>query len=698
MPHATIKLTPGADQNETPVLNEAGVTSTNLIRYMYDRKLGALPQKLGGWTRFLSNMTTAIVRAIWAWEDTNGQTWLGYGTQNGPSGTAQLMVSANGNVQDITPKNTTNPNAPLDFSTTSGSNLVTITDMTITGITNYDSVYIATPVSIGGIVLSGMYPCDPNGFIGPNSYTIYATDILGNATNATSTSTTAAVPQIQTIANNQTVTVVFPNHGYSVGSTFTVLTATTVGGTVFYGQYLVASVVDLNTFTIVPSTRPTATDTEYVNGGNAYFIYSFGVGSIPAGTGYGVGAYGSGAYGSGTAVVPSVGTAVSANDWVLDNWGEVLLSCPEYPSAIPFQPIYQWDPLTGSPTATVIPQAPPINDGFFVAMPERQIIAWGSSFDGIQDPLLIRWCDISNYSVWVAQITNQAGSYRIPKGSRIVGGIQGPQQGLIWTDIGLWSMQYISQPYVYGFNEVGSGCGMIARKAAGTLGGVVYWMGPSQFFMLSGDGVAPLQCPIWDVVFQNIDQNNLQKIRVATNARFNEVAWYYPTLSSNGEVAAYIKYNTQTGAWDFGNLARSAWIDQSVLGPPIGADPNALLIYQHETSNDADGQAMTPSLQTGYFSIGDGDNMTYIDQVWPDMKWGTYGGAKNATINITFYVADYPGQTPKVFGPYAVTQSTTYISPRFRGRLVSLGISGNDTGSFWRLGAVRYRYQADGRF
>ena len=84
---------------------------------------------------------------------------------------------------------------------------------------------------------------------------------------------------------------------------------------------------------------------------------------------------------------------------------------------------------------------PLVNSGIFVAMPERQVIAYGSSFNLAPDPLLIRWSDIEDYTVWNATPTNQAGSYRIPTGSKIVAGIQGPQQGLIWTDLDLWAMQ-----------------------------------------------------------------------------------------------------------------------------------------------------------------------------------------------------------------------------------------------------------------
>lgn len=701
MAHATVRLTPGVNTTETPVLNQAGISQSQLIRFQPDPQMGGLAQKLGGWTQYpsLSISLPAVARALWAWEDTNGVPHLAYATQNTSAGTAVEAVITNGSVQNITPRSTINSSDTLSASATSGSPFIQITDSVVTGITSYDSVYIATQIAIGGIVLFGLYACDPNGYIGSTGYTVQSVDTLGNPLPATTSSTSPVVPKFSTTANTSTVTITLPNHGYSVGSTFPVLLATTIGGTTFYGQYVITSVVDANNFTIVSTSTPSSTATGYLNGGNAYYIYNFGVGSIPAGTGYGIGAYGAGAYGAGTAVVPAIGTAISSTDWSLGNWGETILSSPINASApIPYQPIYAWNPLSGAPTATIITNAPPVNDGFFVAMPQRQVIAWGSTFTGIQDPLLIRWSDVNNYNSWIGTVTNQAGSYRLPKGSKIVGCIQGPQQGLIWTDLGIWAMQYINQPYVYGFNEIGDGCGLIARKAAGILGGIIYWMSQSQFFTLSSNGVQSLPCPVWDAVFQNLDQNNLSKIRVAANSRFSEITWYYPTTSSGGEVGAYVKYNSILNAWDYGTLARTAWIDQSVLGAPIGADPSALVLYQHETSKDAAGSPLQASFQTGWFSIGDGENMTYVDQIWPDMKWGYFNGSQNATVNFTFYVADYPGQTPRTYGPYAVTQSTTFISPRFRGRLVSFNVSNNDTGSFWRMGGIRYRWAPDGKF
>jgi hypothetical protein len=700
MPHASLKLRAGLDQNETPALNEAGISQSQLIRFIYDRVQGALIQKLGGWTKYYTNPMTAIVRALWAWADQNLNNRLAVGMQTS-AGSANLSVIANGSLTAITPSTSTDNVTPA-ASTTSGSSTVTLTDNTNGGlsITQYDNVFIQTHISVGGLILFGQYQTSNPG-ASATTYNITATDALGNPQLATSTSTTTTVASFATTSGQSNVSVTLANHGYSVGSTYPVLVATTVGGITLYGNYTVLSVTSSSVFVIGGPQTASSSTTGSINGGNARLLYSFGIGSNPAGSGFGANGFGAGGFGFGSTISPSLGTAIAANDWTLDNWGQVLISCPvttQTSNATAYQPIYQWDPSSGSTIATSIPQAPTVNDGIFVAMPQRQIIAWGSTFTGIQDPLLVRWCDVSNYNTWIAQTTNQAGSYRIPKGSRIVGALQGPQQGVIWTDIDVWSMQYIGQPYIYSFNEVGTGCGLIGRKAAGTINGVIYWMGQSSFYTLSGDGVQPIACPVWDVIFQKLDTTNTYKIRTAVNSRFGEIAWYYPTTTSGGEVAAYVKYNVNLGVWDFGTLGRSAWIDQTVLGPPIGADPSSLYIYQHETSNDADGAAMLSSFQSGYSAMSEGDYKIYVDQMWPDMKWGQYGGSQNATVNITFYTADYAGGPVTTYGPYSVNQSTTFISPRFRSRLLSIGVSSSDVGSFWRLGNIRYRFQQDGKY
>ena len=697
MPHQSFKVLPGVDQNKTLALNEAAISISQLIRFIPDRTLGGLVQKLGGWSKYYPNTVGSIVRCLWAWEDTNANSYLAVGADGIPAGGgATLQVIESGGATDITPQTTT-VNIAVSFSTTSGSNAVVITD-TGRNADNYDVVDIQTQVSVGGLVLFGQYQVfNPGG--SANTYTIYAADLTGEPALATATVTNGGlVSEFDTTSGSDFVDVTLANHGYAIGDTFPVLVATSVGGVTLYGNFLVIGITSSSVFRISAPTAATSTANAFMNAGNVRLKYYNGIGPLPPGTGYGVGPYGGGGYGTGIPPATGTGTPINAIDWTLDNWGETLISCPLD------GPIYQWNPTSGDPVALIIPNAPPVNDGMFVAMPQRQIVAWGSTFTGIKDPLLIRWCDVNNYDQWIGQITNQAGSYRIPKGSRIVQCIQGPQQSLVWTDLGIWAMQYVGPPYVYQFNELGTGCGLIGRKAASSVNGVVYWMGQSQFFRLAGGGVEPVRCPVWDVVFQDLDTNNLDKIRIAPNSRFGEITWYFPTISNGGENEGYVKYNYILDQWDYGfnsntnpYVARSAWINESVLGPPIGAGLNQY-IFQHETSPDADGVAMRSYFQTGYFALSEADVKMFIDQVWPDMKWGYFGGSQNANIRITFYVTDYPGQTASTYGPYTLTQATTFITPRFRGRLVSIRIDSNDIGSFWRLGNFRYRLQPDGRF
>ena len=769
--HSTLKLIPTVDTNRTPALNEAAISSTQLVRFIKDRENLGLVQKLGGWTRFFPTAFPGVPRALWAWRDNLTDDYLAVGCSGATQG--GLYVIDDGTAKDITPQTFEN-NPTVDCSTTIATSLVTIGDpgfsaatatasgdgttatityagthvfpvggtvvvagvtpagfngtytvtastpgsvsflnatagpQTVAGtvgsggsnITAYDAVFIPAHISVGGLILFGVYPCIA---ASSTTYQINAIDALGDPALATATvANGGAVASFATTSGTSIVTVTLNNHGYVVGDTYPVLIQTVVGGITLTGNYTVQTVPTANTFTIQVSQNASATTTGSINGGNARYIYYVSYGPLPAGGGYSTGGYSVGGYSTGAAPVAANGFPVEASDWSLDNWGEILIASPDGSSLLTFDqepggPIYQWSPTVNLQNAQIIPQAPVSNHSMFLAMPQRQIVALGSTFNGIQDHLLIRWCDLNNFNQWIALPTNQAGSYRLTKGSRIVGGTQGPQQGLIWTDLAMWSMQYVNLPDVYNFNEIAVGCGLIGKKAMAILNNVVFWMGQSQFFMYAGDGVRDLPCTVWDFVFQELDTTQVDRVRAAANSRFNEISWFFPTNSGGGEINAYVKYSLSTGGWDFGYLSRTAWINQSVLGPPIGGAQNGL-IFQHETSPNADGQPLVASFQTGYFTVQDGDLLSFIDQVWPDFKWGYYGAAQNASLLMTFYVADYPGQTPRVHGPYTLTQATQYITPRLRGRLVSIKFESNDIDTFWRIGAPRYRLMPAGRF
>ena len=747
MPFGTIKLKPGVDTNVTPTLNEAAYSSSQLIRFLPERNGFGLAQKLGGWVAYYNSAIGSAIRALKGWADLNAVNHLGIGAES------SLNVLTGNNLVNITPQTSITNTAPV-FATTSGSKTVTITDSNITA-SVLDYVEYITPVAVGGLVLSGPYQLSTaagttysiiassaatstantstnttaGSFTIGNTYqivTVGTTDftligasantvgIIFNATGVgtgTGTAKLVGVPAFQTVNGQSTVTCYLDNHGYSVGSTFYVGVSTTVGGITLFGLYTILTVPSASSFTFAAAdTATSSAGPTAINSGNVRSNFYIAIGPQPTGTGYGVGGYGTGGFGVGSTQPSVPGTAVTATDWTLDNFGSYLVACPAGGA------IYYYDPNGQLQNAQIVGGSGPlVNSGIFVAMPQRQIIAYGSSFNLQADPMLVRWCDVGDFTNWIASSTNQAGSYRIPTGSKIVAGIQGPQQGLLWTDLDLWAMQYVGTPFVYSFNKIGSNCGAVSRHCTGQLNGAVYWMSQRQFFMMMGGGPQPIPCPIFDVIFQNINKDYISKVACGVNSQYNEITWYYPSASAT-ENDSYVKYNTQTQQWDFGTLSRTAWIDQSVLGPPIGAGGDTY-IYQHEVGNDAASgtstTAMLSSFQTGYFQLAEGENLVFVDQIWPDMKWGTYSGNQNATVYLTIYYTNYatdtatsPSTSYYSGSPsntvssvtFPMTQSTEYISCRIRARFMAFSLSSQDVGTFWRLGGVKYRFQPDGKF
>ena len=268
MAHASVKLNPGVDQNETPALNETGISTSNLIRFIPDRVQGALTQKLGGWTKYPNSgqaAMPAVVRALWAWEDTNANSHLAVGTGNSTANVSYLAVFTGATSQEITPT-TLYDDTTVALSTTALSSTVTITDAVTANVSSLDTVYIVTPISVGGLILSGLYSCTN---ISSTQYSITATNVLGAPLGATSTvSAGGAVPQYTTTSGSSVVTVTLNNHTYINGDTFAALISTTVGGVTIFGNYIVSGVAS-TTFYIQVASNATSSTSAYMNGGNA---------------------------------------------------------------------------------------------------------------------------------------------------------------------------------------------------------------------------------------------------------------------------------------------------------------------------------------------------------------------------------------------------------------------------------------------
>lgn len=684
MPMLGIDLKPGIDTQLTYSQNIAGLVYSNLVRYKEN-----LVEKIGGWSKFYPfQVSSTPIRDIHAFQGLNSVRFVGMGSLT------NLTVVSCGVLRDITPQTRT-LDSPPNISVTAGSNVVTVSQPG-SQVSPYTTIFFNTPVAIDTILLTGAYQ-----ITSINDSTSF--NITSSVAAANTVASSGVLPTLASSANSPLITVNLPNNNYKqiLGLFYPFIAPTSVGGLTIKGPYQVSSILDSTQFTITAVNQaPTTAGPVPMNGGNMEIVYYVTAGPALTQAAYGTGLYGSGLYGVGTApVVPpaAAGTPISTTEWTLDNWGEVLLGCPRN------GPIFTWSADSGFTQAQAIPQAPFFNGGMFVGMPQQIIVAWSScqTLSGVQDPLLVRWCDSSDYTVWTPLSTNQAGSFHIPTGSTCVGGGQGPLFGLIWTDIDVWMMQYVGQPIVFGFTRIGNGCGVLGPHAFDFIGGTAFWAGNSNFFFTSGAGVQVLPCTVWDYFFQQLDQNNKSKVRCASNAVFNEIFWFFPVVGGNGENTNYVKLHVNEGReneWDFGVLSRTAWVDVTAVGYPLGTD-NQGFVYQHETSADAAGAAINAAFETGWFAISEGNDFAFVDWVIPDMIWTTYAqrGLASGTVLFTFYVVDYPGDTPRTYGPYSVTQATQFINVRFRGRLMRFRCESQDLGSFWSIGRIRIRWSVSGR-
>jgi len=678
MPWGAIQLKPGVDVQHTLSDNAAGVSQSQLIRYKEN-----LIQCYGGFQNFVTFSIPSTVRDLHPWQDINAVQHLAVGA------TQTLAVVTAGSYQDITPQTTTTNPAP-NFSISLGSNILTIVDGGANA-TIYNTIYLNTPIAIGGYLLNGAYPI--NAALGSSIYTVL---LPSNSTSTVASS--GKLPIFSISSGSARVTVTLSNNGFTAttGLLQQFIAPTQVGSTsagiIVQGKYQVATVIDSTNFTINSPTTPSTTATATMNSGLAQIVYYVTLGPGTAGSGFGAGGFGSGGFGTGTASAGVSGTPITADDWTLDNWGEILLACPED------GPIYAWSPSFGFQNAQVVNQAPFFNGGIFVSMPQQILVAWRSVLStGVQDQLRVRWCNAGDYTNWTVSNQTTAGSFQIPSGSRIVGGRQCPQFGLISTDIEVWTMTYVGGQVIFNFTKVGTGCGWISSHACGILSGNPFWMANNNFFTLGSNGVVPIPCTVWDQVFQNLLTTEQDKVRVAVNSPFNEVAWFYPSANSTGENDSYVKVHIEGSEyeWDYGSMQRTAWTDVSVLGMPIGADATGQL-FQHETGTSLTGVSL-PSFRTGWWAVGEGQEIPFIDLIIPDFIYGLRSAVQDASLTITFFGADYADGPQTTYGPYTVTSATEFINTRIRNRLLSALIQSSAATEFWRIGRIRFRFGQSGK-
>ena len=512
------------------------------------------------------------------------------------------------------------------------------------------------------------------------------------------------------------ITATDSSHGANLNDFVTISGAVSLGGVVTAAvlnqEYQITSVPTANTYTF--TAKDTSGDTVVANssdsgnGGSgvdgAYQI-NVGLDVFVDGTGWSVNGWGSGTFGS--------TSALTANNqlrlWSLDNFGEDLIS------NVRAGGIFYWDYTNVSNRPVALSAiaganfAPTVGLQVLVSDIDRHVIVLGA--DPIEggsrseeiDPMLVAFSDQGNPLQWEPLSTNTAGSLRCSAGSQIIGGLRARQETLIWTDVAMYSLQFVGPPLTFGLNLVNEGVSLIGPNAVVNTPSGIFWMDKKGFYSYGG-AVAPLPCSVDFYVFSDINEQQSFQVFGFLNKQFDEVGWFYCSSSSD-VIDRYVTYNYVDQTWSIGQLSRTAWLDEGIEPYPraTGTVSNSNFLYKHETGFDDDGSPMdNVFIESADFDLGEGEDFQFIRGVIPDVKFT--GTGTDQTINMVLKARNYPGDTLTTDQTTPFTSTTTKIDTRARGRQAAIRFESDDDGSDgvreglgFRIGATRLDLQPNGR-
>ena len=728
-----IKFAPGIDKQDTSVGAVGRWVDSDLTRFRY-----GLPEKIGGWQSLLTDTIVGVVRKQFAFVDLEGNRYVALGTDK------FLLLYFEGQLFDITPLKaditgatiaTVDTSATCTITTSSAhgineGDIVLFDSVTLPGGTgyvasdfedkNFQVISVPTPTTFtitqssnatGTVATGGSITLKPYEPVGPAAQSYGYGFGIGNYGGTVQGSATTTLNG-GIVAADTTITL---TDASSFPTTGTVLI-----GNFSSGNY--ASTSELVTYSGKAGNDLTGC-TRSTNGTTAPSSTATGT-TVTNATDW---------TGFGSAVKASAVT-LEPGLWSLNSFGEVLVA------TILNGKTFTWN--AGGANATGV-RASTTTSGFettnnptatrttLISPTTRHLIHFGTEITigtpATQDDMFIRFSADESINEYTIQATNPAGSQRLQDGTKIVGALVAKENILVWTDNALYTMKFVGAPFTFGFEQVGTNCGLIGQNAAIEIDGVAYWMSNNGFFSFDGT-VNSLPCSVEDYVYDDIDTTKGQQIAAGINNLFTEVTWWYPTSSSNFNNRSVIyNYGAKAPPGEMGNwysntntnFNRTTWIDSLVYPKPYSTSYNTSntgtfpviigetglgqsVFFEHEIGTDQinpDGSttALLSFIQSYNFALqtdqGIGEYFLAMRRFLPNFKVLT--GNNQVTIS----VSDYPSEdaVATTLSPFTITSSTTKVDTRARGRYANVKIENTSTGEAWRFGTFQADLQPDGR-
>jgi hypothetical protein len=756
MPLQKLQFRPGVNREGTTLANEGGWFDCDKVRFR-----SGYPEKLGGWSPLSANTFLGVCRSLWNWVTLKNYNLLGLGTN------LKFYVENGGVYFDVTPlrETNTNPSNQITLAVTNGSNLLTITDTGADSLQVNDFVTLAGATTLGGNVDAAVLNNEFQivNVLSGVQYQVRLS-VTANTTASSSTMTGLTIAyQINTglpIYTEGTgwgagpwplytvITLTNPFTAASIGVT-TITVTTPSAHNLTTNDYVVFSSIASNVCGIVGSSSFFETTFQVTVTGANTFTISTVIGQAPGPviTYPTVSTAASG--GAVTMYVPNPLPTTASNQrgwgsgyttgfglqlrlWSQSNFGEQLLFSPRGGA------LYVWDPGAGATPAFTTRGAlisgtdvPSTINQIMVSDSTRIVIAFGCNDYGAYgttalDPLLVRWSAQESYTNWTPSLLNQAGSFRLSRGSEIVGALQTRQEIIVFTDAAVYSMQYLGPPLVWGFTLLADNISIASPNAIATAAGVVYWMGTDKFYVYSGR-IETLPCAVRQFIFSNINRNQEAQFFAGSNEGYSEIWWFYCSADST-TVNRYVIFNYLDRVWYYGELDRTAWLDSPIRQFPQATTSGNYVVFHEDGVNDGyvesseiRERAIISYVQSSDFDIGDGHNYGFVWRMLPDITFdGSFTGGSTSedarpTVTFTLRPRQNPGsgyknagfapvsaggdpaQTYATQNSYNVQEFTEIIYTRVRGRQMALRVSSSRLGTQWQLGVPRMDVRPDGR-
>ena len=727
-----IKFAPGIDKQDTAVGAEGRWVDSDNVRFRY-----GLPEKVGGWQSLLTDTMVGVARKQHAFVDKEGNRYVAIGTDK------FLLLYFEGQLHDITPVKSTISSVVM--SAADATKEVSLTFSSAHNLQSGDIILLDSVTVPSGIGLTDA------AFEDKLFQVTRVTSSLVAIVTGTQTTTGAAGGGACSVIPYEPVGPAAQSYGYGFGigqygGTVQGSVSTTLNGSLNAdtngtgGSGTAVTVVSTTGF---PTSGTIAIANELITYTSTNSTQFLGItrgakGTATTGTSNGQ------AHSSSDPVTNATefsgwGDAVDAGTitlepglWSLSNFGDVLVA------TIANGKTFTWNSdiaarlstrastttsgfqTTNNPTATRVTLISPTT---------RHLIHLGTETTigtpSTQDNMFIRFSEDENINNYTPEATNTAGTQRIQDGTKIMGALVAKENILVWTDNALYTMKFVGAPFTFGFEQVGTNCGLIGKNAAIEIDGVAYWMGNNGFFSFDGT-VNTLPCSVEDYIYDDCDTTKGQQICAGINNLFTEVVWWYPTAGSDFN-NRYVVYNygqtnqpTPMGNWYTGsntNSIRTTWIDSLVYPKPYataynssntGTFPEVIgqdglgqtVLFEHETGNDqvnpnGSTTTLTSFIESFSFSLQKDQSEVFLAmrRFLPNFK--TLTGNSQVTISVKDFPAD--NSSASALSPFTITSTTTKVDTRARGRYASIKIENTGAGESWRFGTFQVDLQPDGR-